>query len=197
MRVPFAIVAAGTAIALAACGGGGGGGGDRVASATELPNAPVAPDFALHDAGGKVVRLSDYRGRVVLLTFLFTHCPDICPLTVGKLRVALDDLGPRAADAHVVAVSVDPSGDTPAAVRRFVRAHHMTGRMTYLLGSRSQLATVWRAYGIAVKGLPEGAGVGHATWVYGIDRAGRQRLLFDQAFTAEQVVHDLPLLAKR
>jgi protein SCO1/2 len=178
--------------ALAGCGSS-----DRLTSATEVPGAPVAPEFALHDTEGRSVRLSDFRGRVVLLTFLFTHCPDVCPLTVGKLKAALDDLGPRAGRAHVVAVSVDPRGDTPAAVRAFVRRHRMARRMTYLVGTHAQLAPVWRRYGIAVAGPPEERDVGHGSWVYGIDGSGRRRLLYGQDFTATQIVHDLPRLAAR
>lgn len=171
------------------------GAGERLAAATEIPGAPVAPDFELRDPGGRPVELSDFRGRAVLLTFLFTSCPDVCPLTVDKLRAGLDDLGASAGDAHVVAVSVDPAGDTPRAVRRFVRRHHMEGRMTYLTGSRAELARVWRSYGVAVSGPPEDRAVGHGSWVYGIDGEGRRLLLYGQGFTAGQIAHDVPRLA--
>ena len=176
---------------------GGCGGGERLAEAREIPGAPAAPGFELRDAEGHLVKLSDFRGRPVLLTFLFTTCPDVCPLTVGKLRAGLDDLGAKARDTHVVAVSVDPAGDTPRAVRRFVRRHHMEGRMTYLIGSRSELAPVWRAYGISVKGGPEDRAVGHGSWTYGIDGKGRRQLLYGQDFKAAEIAHDVPLLASR
>jgi protein SCO1/2 len=72
---------------------------------------------------------------VVLLTFSYDHCPDVCPLIIAKLHNALLKLGPQARRLQIVAVSVDPKGDTPASIRAFLSAHEMTGRMEYLIGS--------------------------------------------------------------
>src|SRR5690348_9197156 len=85
-----------------------------------------ARDFTLRDSLGRRVRLSDYRGKAVLLTFIYDHCPDVCPLIVGNFHTALTRLGPAANKAQVIAVSVDPKGDTRATVRAFLRAHEMT-----------------------------------------------------------------------
>lgn len=167
----------------------------RYAATIVIPGAPRAPDFALHDDRGRAVRLSDFGGRAVLLTFIYTHCPDVCPLIVGNLRAALGRLGARATTAHVVAVSVDPRGDTPKAVAQFVRAHGMRGRMTYLIGSRRELAAVWRAYGIAVGGSPESRETDHTAAVFGITASGRRRVYYPQGFTPAAVAHDVPRLA--
>ncbi|MDX6732494.1 MAG: hypothetical protein QOC54_2442 [Baekduia sp.] len=155
-----------------------------------------APDFALENAAGKIVHLSDFRGRAVLLTFIYDHCPDTCPLIVGNLHAALVQLGPAAAQAQVVAISVDPIGDTSKTVKRFVAAHDMTGRMQYLIGSKRQLTPVWKAYGIKVQGTPENReGVGHSALVYGITGSGDETTLYPSNMKPAWVAHDVPLLA--
>ncbi|HXV05885.1 MAG TPA: SCO family protein [Solirubrobacterales bacterium] len=187
---------------LSGCGGGGGGKATpRLDAAGEVQSTRPAPEISLRNWDGRPVRLARLRGRAVLLTFIYDHCPDTCPLIVSKLRQALVELGPKAAQAQVVAVSVDPRGDTPKTVRKFLVAHQMLGRMDYLIGSRRQLAPVWRAYGIDVGGSPEerenreGSGVAHTALVYGIAGSGRERALYDPLFKPSQVSHDVPLLA--
>lgn len=110
----------------------------------------VAPDFTLTDGPtGQVVTLSSLGGQVVLLTFLYTTCPDVCPLTAETIRAASDRLGPKAQNVVFIAVSVDPRGDTPATTRRFVADHGLGTGFRYLIGSQAALARVWQAYGIA------------------------------------------------
>jgi protein SCO1 len=96
----------------------------------------------------------------VLLTFIYTHRPDVCPLIVANLHNALVRLGPDANKVQIVAVSVDPKGDTPKTVKAFLAAREMTGRMEYLIGTPKQLAPVWKAYGVEVQGTPERREVG-------------------------------------
>src|SRR5207244_6643134 len=138
------------AAALAACGGSSTHSSTRAstgAAKTAALNAPgelnpptPAADFALRDSRGQVVRLSQYRGKAVLLTFLYSHCPDVCPLIVSQLRNALLKLGTQASRVQIVAVSVDPGRDTSKAVNAFLAARDMTGRMEFLIGSKQQLA---------------------------------------------------------
>lgn len=153
----------------------------------------VTPDFALRDQNGHLVRLSAQRGKVVVVTFLYTHCPDLCPLTAVHIDEALDRLGPRRTDVIVLAVSVDPFGDTPAAVRRFVRSHHLSSQFHYLTGSKQALLRVWRQYdakSIAVGGTrPD-----HTLYVLLLDRRGKTRVLFDATATPTAMAHDLRLL---
>lgn len=142
-------------------------------------------DFTLRDQDGNTVALKAHRGQVVVLTFLYTHCQDTCPITAQQIRGALDDLGH---DVPVLAVSVDPANDTPASAKRFLLAQHVTGRMRFLLGSRDQLAPVWRDYGIA----PQGKGVDHSAYVVLVDRNGRQRIGFPtDKLTPEGLAHDI------
>jgi protein SCO1/2 len=158
------------------------------------PPAP-SPDFTLRDSTGKPVSLSQFKGKAVLLTFIYTHCPDVCPLIVAQLHNALIKLGPRASKVQIVAVSVDPKGDTPKTVKTFLAKRGMTGRMEYLIGSSKQLAEVWRPYGIEVQATPEQREVGHTAIVYGITASGKRRALYPSNLQPDWIVHDVPILA--
>src|SRR5436309_12313929 len=108
-----------------------------------------APALALRNYLGQPVNIAAYRGKAVLVTFLYTHCPDICPLITSNLRVAQNLMGAaKASRAQIIAVSVDPRGDTPKAIAAFLARHEMTGRMQYLIGSGAELARAWRAWGV-------------------------------------------------
>jgi protein SCO1 len=159
-----------------------------------LPAKP-APPIQLPNYLGQPVTLAEYRGKAVLVTFLYTHCPDVCPLIASNLRVALNLLGARAAKVQVIAVSVDPHGDRPAAVDKFLRAHGMVGRMQYLIGSSTQLARTWSEWYVGSKrevGHPEL--VDHSALVYGISASGKLTTLYSASFEPSQIVHDVPKL---
>lgn len=141
------------------------------------------------------MRLAQFKGKAVLLTFIYDHCPDLCPLIVANLHTALLRLGPQASKLQIVAVSVDPKGDTPASVRAFLTAHEMTGRMEYLIGSLAELAPVWRAYGVQVQGSPQTREVGHSAFMYGMTGRGSVVVLYPPNFDPGWIVHDAPLLA--
>ena len=85
-------------------------------SGGELTPPKQAPPLALRDADGRAVSLAAQRGKLVLVTFLYTHCPDVCPLIASNLNAAVRALGAKRSDVRVLAVSVDPKGDTPGAV---------------------------------------------------------------------------------
>ncbi len=179
------------------------GGAQQSASASgfdgtlALP-AKQAPAIDLRDYLGKRVTLAQYRGKAVLVTFLYANCPDVCPLIASNLRVALNLLGKRAAQVQVIAVSVDPRGDTPAAVARFVRAHEMLGRMQYLIGSASELARTWKAWSVGSKreaGQPQL--VAHDALVYGIGASGKLTTIYPDSFEPREIAHDVPRLLVR
>jgi protein SCO1/2 len=153
------------------------------------PPQARAVDFRLRDQDGGVAAMRAYRGRTVVVTFMYSTCQDTCPLTAQQIRGALDELGD---DVPVLAISVDPRGDTPLHVKRFLLEQHLTGRMRYLVGTRAQLAPVWRAYGIQ----PQGRGYEHTASTVVVDAAGRQRVgyLSDQ-LTPEALADDLRALA--
>jgi protein SCO1/2 len=162
-----------------------------------LPSKP-APAIQLHNYLGQPVTLAEYRGKAVLVTFLYTHCPDVCPLITSNLRVAMKLLGARAAEAQIIAVSVDPRGDTPRTVAAFLKVHEMTGRMQYLIGSASQLARTWAAWNVGSKrevGQPNL--VAHSALVYGVSAGGRLTTVYPATFEPAEIVHDVPKLAAR
>jgi protein SCO1 len=151
------------------------------------------PDFALRDQHGRVIRLSAQRGKVVVLTFLYTHCPDLCPLTAVHVDEAVSRLGAQRAGVTVLAVSVDPKGDTPASVQRFVRSHRLGSEFHYLTGSRQVLAPLWQKYD--VKSVSIGGGdPDHTLYVLMLDRTGKTRVLFDATAKPAAMAHDLRLL---
>lgn len=148
-----------------------------------------APGFRLHDQHGRLATMRSYRGRLVIVTFMYSTCKDTCPLTAQQIRGALDQLGH---DVPVLAISVDPAGDTPAHVRRFLVEQSMTRRIRYLTGTAAQLAPVWRGYGIQ----PETSESEHTASTVIVDGAGLQRVGYvtDQ-LTPEALAADLRALA--
>ncbi len=204
-RVPVPWLAAAVATAALVVGGCGGGADESARSTAPLPagrfagaeqTPQTAPDFALRDQDGRLVRLSAERGKLVLITFLYTHCPDVCPLIAANLNEVLRKLGPERRSVRVLAVSVDPEGDTPAQARLYVRRLRLLPQFRYLIGSRSELRPIWRAYHVAVAGArPEL--VDHVAYVLLIDRAGKTRLLYDAQVRARDVLHDLRLLLSK
>lgn len=171
--------------------------GAKYAGIAALPSKP-APPLVLDDSLGHPIDLDQYRGEAVVVTFIYDHCPDVCPLIVGNLHTALAQLGADARKLQVIAVSVDPRGDTPKTVRAFLQAHRMTGWMEYLIGSRPRLESVWRAWHILSKSSSRKAGpdlVEHSALVYGISASGKITTLYPSNFTPSQIVHDVPILA--
>jgi protein SCO1 len=160
-----------------------------------ISHPAVAPDFTLHDQNGRPVRLSGQRGKVVMVTFLYTHCPDVCPLTAVHIEQALDRLGSRRRDVSVLAVSVDPKGDTPSSVRTFMSTHRLRLPFHYLTGSRSVLTRVWRLYNVSAV-RTNGPDVDHTLYILLLDRGGKSRVLFDSLAKPAAMTHDLRLLLR-
>ena len=158
-----------------------------------IAHPSVTPSFALRDQNGRLIRLSAQRGKVVVLTFLYTHCPDLCPLTAMHIQAALGRLGARRSGVSVLAVSVDPEGDSPAAVRRFVHTHRLGPQFHYLTASRKVLAPIWRSYNVTSVKVG-GADPDHTLYVLLLDRSGRSRVLFDAQALPGAIAHDLRLL---
>ena len=157
------------------------------------PGIPPA-DFRLTAEDGRPARLADVRGKVTIVTFLYTTCEDTCPLTAQQIRGALDRLGPEALkrDVAALAVAVDPARDTPMRARRFLSENRLTGRMRFLTGPRAELAKQWRAYGVR----PQGKGFEHTAHVVLLDRRGVQRIGFPVSkLTPEALADDVRHLA--
>ncbi len=148
------------------------------------PGAP-APEFRLRDQDGKPVSMAEYRGKTVVMAFVYSTCEDTCPGQVQSIRGALDRLGK---DLPVLLVSVDPPNDTPANAKRFMLEQHVTGRMRFVLGSERELTPVWKGYGIA----PQRGTLDHSAYVVLVDGKGLQRIGFPHSrLTPEDLEHDL------
>ena len=139
---------------------------------------------------------SSLAGRPYLVTFLYSTCPDVCPLIAEDLRAALDDLGPRRDDVAVVAVSVDPRGDTRASVREFLRRHRLPANFHYGIGSKSTLTPIWKDWYTApqISDHPETSSHTAAIWL--VDARGTLRGMFPAgaSLPAQDVAHDLRAL---
>jgi len=200
-RAALTLALATAAVGVAACGSSSDPGSTATstsyAGATANPPKPVPP-LKLTDSLGKTVNIDDYRGQAVLVTFIYDHCPDTCPLIVSNLRAAQNELGDQAKDMQIIAVSVDPKGDTPKTVKEFLADHQMTGRMEYLIGSRPELEQVWHNWNIVSKDNPsrkDPDAVEHSALIYGISGSGKITTLYPSNFKPQQIVHDVPKLA--
>ena len=166
-----------------------------------------APDFALTDHIGRPVKLSDLKGKPVVLTFLYTNCPDVCPIITAKLNQTLQLLGPDASKVEIVAITVDPERDTAARAKQYSDQQGIGDKWHFITGSVGSLMPVWEAYGVyqqREKALSEQQGtphpdgpytVAHSAPVYVIDKAGNTRLAYGGfELLPEDLVHDLKLL---
>ncbi len=166
---------------------------------TNLGRHDLAPAFTLHDASGQSLALDTLRGKVVVLTFLYTHCPDVCPLTADLLRRA-DELAGHPREVVYVAVSVDPSGDTPESIAAFEAEHRLSelgDRWHYLVGTPDELGPVWSGYYVRqYEPAPAGTQPDHVSAIYLIDRRGNRRVLVHVDTPAEVIAHDEQALRK-
>ena len=157
---------------------------------------PVAPDFELTQANGSGFQLSEQRGKIVMLFFGYTSCPDVCPITMAELNQALEKLDDQAAQVQVLLVTVDPQRDTPERVQEYV--DHFNPNFIGLSGSEAELAKVWNDYGVfreVVEGTSAaGYLVNHTARVTMIDQQGNLRVSFPFDTPLEDIVHDLELL---
>ena len=152
------------------------------------PGLPAPPLGSLRDQNGASVDPAALRGTPVIYTFVYSTCEDTCPTQVQTIRGALDRLG---RDVPVIAVSVDPAGDTPRRGKRFLLEQQMTGRMRFLLGSRQELESAWKGYAIQ----PQSGKLDHPAYVVLVDGSGRQRVGRPaQYLTPEGLEHDLRVL---
>ena len=155
----------------------------------------AAPALALRNYDGTPVSLAALRGKAVFVTFVYTHCPNVCPLIVSGLAAASRALGPEAAKARFIAVTIDPKRDTPKVVKTFLTTRGALGRVDYLLGTRSELEPVWKAWHVTIE-LGSEKSLTHSAIVYGISGSGQLKIVYPSNFSPGQIVHDAPILAR-
>jgi protein SCO1/2 len=158
-----------------------------------LPPGLRAADFALPDQAGHRVTLSEYRGRVVILTFIHSQCRDACPFMVEQIKGALNDLPDAGRNVPAIGITVAPSEDTRANRRKFLAHHQLSGRMAFLNGPLDAVQRVWHAYAIQ----PVQGAIDHSTFVLLVDKRGIERVGFaaDQ-LTPEGLAHDIRALER-
>jgi len=160
---------------------------------------PIAQEIELTRGNGSSFRLSETRGKIVLLFFGYTSCPDVCPTTLAELKLALEKLGEeKAKQVQVLFVTVDPERDTPERIQEYV--DHFNKDFIGLSGAESDLANAWKNYGVfreTVEGTSAaGYLVNHTARVTLIDQQGNMRISFAFDTPVEDIVHDLKLLLK-
>jgi protein SCO1/2 len=156
-----------------------------------------ALDFTLTDAAnGATVHGKDFRGKVVLLYFGYTHCPDVCPTTLSLLGRAVSALGDDAAQVRILFVSVDPERDTLAQLKSYAAA--FGPQIVGLRGSQDELKALTKRYRITYGyGKPDAHGnyeVSHSSAIYVFDREGESRLLAGPTDSAPVITADLKRL---
>lgn len=162
--------------------------------------ARVAPEFALNGSDGKQLTLARFRGKLVVLEFGYTSCPDVCPVTLATLAQARKKLGAAAERVQVIFVTVDPERDTPGLLRRYLAAFDSS--FIGASGTPQQLARVRQDYGITVtdktmaKGSKTAYSLGHSSSLYLVDPQGRLRAMAPYGSSADDLAHDMRLLLR-
>lgn len=154
----------------------------------------AAPELALPSSAGGTLSLKAYRGKVVLLGFGFTSCPQVCPTTLAMLAQARKRLGAQASQVQVVYVTVDPERDDAARMRAYLGGFDKD--FVGGTGSAAQLAAVRKAYGVMAEKKPLGNSysMAHSTSVYLIDRKGVLRGMMPYGRPPADYVHDVRIL---
>ena len=124
-------------------------GGNDFFYGTELDPPQPASNFSLENYGGEIFTLAEQGDKVVVLTFLYTSCKDVCPFIATKLKQVVDELGNDVTRVAVVVVSTDPERDSEARIQEYSIRLGMDGKWHYLVGDRDQLEDVWKDYYIA------------------------------------------------
>lgn len=150
----------------------------------------AAPEITLTDHNGKPFKLSEHRGKVVLLYFGFINCPDECPTTMAHIKLALESMGESANKVQVIMVSTDPARDTPEGLKDFLG--HFNPDFLGLTGTQAELEKAWKDYGVTV----EDGGETHSTYLYVIDPSGYLRETFLPDFEPNEIAADAGLLLK-
>ncbi len=161
------------------------------------PPQPAPALATLRNYNGEGFNLAADRGKAVYVTFLYTHCPDVCPLIASNLHNAYAKMtAAQRAKVAIVAVSVDPKGDTPATVATFMTEHELAGEGKYLIGKAGQLAPVWKAWQVgSERDVSKPEVVNHSALIYGVSGSGKLYTIYPANFAPEQIVHDVEPLA--
>ena len=173
--------------------------GQPVFEATDITGADFGKSVSLTDHTGKQRTLQDFYGKVVVVFFGFTHCPDVCPTTLAELARAIKNLGPAGNQVQVLMVTVDPARDTPEVLAQYVTA--FDSRFLALRGTPDETSRVAKEFKVIYQKVagptPENYSMDHSAGSFIFDRQGRLRLYVAYARGAEVFTHDIGLLLKQ
>jgi protein SCO1/2 len=162
-----------------------------------------APDFALMDEAGNPFRLSDLHGKWILLAYGYTHCPDVCPLTLSHLRDVKKIVDANGDRVQVVFVTIDPERDSPDILQRYVGHFDKLFPQKFkgLSGTPEEIAAATRPYHVKYEkketGSADGYSMGHTAEVYLIDPQFNWRMTFPFGIKAEEIAADLQTLMQK
>lgn len=165
---------------------------------TDVTGLTYASDFSLPDFNGQVRHLADFKGKLVVLFFGYTQCPDVCPTTMAELATVMQQLGPLSDQVQVIFISLDPERDTPQLLAHYVPAFDK--RFLGLVGSLAatkKTADDFKIFYEKVPGKTPGSyTLDHSAGSYVFDKQGNVRLFVRFNQGTEPIVHDLKLLLK-
>jgi protein SCO1 len=171
----------------------------RAAAAEELKAgvfnpAREAPDFAVSGSDGTALTLSHYRGKVVVLGFGYTSCPNVCPVTLAVLAQAHRKLGSLGSQVQIIYLTVDPERDNAERLKQYLAAFDPS--FVGGTGTAAQMAAVRTSYGVTAEKVGTGSdyAVAHSSFVYLITREGKLRALMPFGHKADDYVHDISML---
>lgn len=165
---------------------------------TDLTGLDYAKDFALTDHAGKARTLADFKGKIVVMFFGYTQCPDVCPTTMAEMSAVMQELGPQAEQVQVLFVTLDPERDTQALLAQYVPAFDQ--RFIGLYGTLAQVDKVAKEFKVfyaKVPGKTPGSyTMDHTAASYVFDKNGKIRLFVRSGQGPAPLVHDIKLLLK-
>lgn len=157
-----------------------------------LSSADFAKDFSLTDTEGQRRTLADYRGKIVLIFFGFTQCPDVCPTALTRAVDIKEQLGPDGDKIQVLFISVDPERDTPELLRAYMQAFD-PGFVALRPADDAELAQTAKDFKVFYQKVPTGSSytMDHSALTYVYDTTGKLQIALRHTQTAEEAVADL------
>jgi protein SCO1/2 len=160
---------------------------------TDVTGLDYAKGFSLTDFNGKPRTLADYKGKVVVVFFGYTQCPDVCPTTMAEMAGVMQKLGPQADQVQVLFITLDPERDTPQLLASYVPAFDK--RFMGLYGTLEQTAKTAKDFKVFYSKVPGSSPgsytIDHMAGSYVFDKDGRLRLFIRHGVTADSIVHDV------
>lgn len=173
----------------------------------QLAPPRASPDFELTNQNGIKTQWSDYRGKHIVLTFLYTNCRELCPVIANKIQQSQASIKEKTDQVHFVAISLDPERDTPDSIKDFMLKWNLDS-WDYLVGSKDQLEPLWQHYwvgallqqptndtGAADKAYGKYA-INHASPVHLIDQNGYAHVAYSSLFQSDELTNDILYLLK-